>query len=135
MAETCREHLGGFVTGIDRALTCRAFQPICRRNHKLTIAPAYDGLENSRVLLTTEHDHRCRRGWRPPNSLRKRRACSRCAAPVAGKTMNREILVLADALAREKSVPKEIIFQALEQALGVRHQAPEQGTHRSARRD
>jgi transcription termination/antitermination protein NusA len=31
--------------------------------------------------------------------------------------MNREILVLADALAREKSVPKEIIFQALEQAL------------------
>ena len=31
--------------------------------------------------------------------------------------MNREILVLADALAREKSVPKEVIFQALEQAL------------------
>jgi transcription termination/antitermination protein NusA len=31
--------------------------------------------------------------------------------------MNREILVLADALAREKNVPKEIIFQALEQAL------------------
>ncbi|MGL4234313.1 MAG: transcription termination factor NusA [Casimicrobium sp.] len=31
--------------------------------------------------------------------------------------MNREILVLADALAREKSVPKELIFQALEQAL------------------
>ena len=31
--------------------------------------------------------------------------------------MNREILVLADALAREKSVPKEVIFEALEQAL------------------
>jgi transcription termination/antitermination protein NusA len=31
--------------------------------------------------------------------------------------MNREILVLADALAREKSVPKETIFQALELAL------------------
>ncbi len=31
--------------------------------------------------------------------------------------MNREILVLADALAREKSVDKEIIFQALELAL------------------
>ena len=31
--------------------------------------------------------------------------------------MNREILVLADALAREKSVAKEVIFQALEQAL------------------
>ncbi|TAG65631.1 MAG: transcription termination factor NusA, partial [Burkholderiales bacterium] len=31
--------------------------------------------------------------------------------------MNREILVLADALAREKNVSKEIIFQALEQAL------------------
>ena len=31
--------------------------------------------------------------------------------------MNREILVLADALAREKSVPKEVIFDALEQAL------------------
>jgi transcription termination/antitermination protein NusA len=31
--------------------------------------------------------------------------------------MNREILVLADALAREKSVDKEVIFQALELAL------------------
>ncbi len=31
--------------------------------------------------------------------------------------MSREILMLADALAREKSVEREIVFQALESAL------------------
>src|SRR5437899_12913263 len=31
--------------------------------------------------------------------------------------MNRELLLLVDALAREKNVPKEIVFQALEAAL------------------
>src|SRR5205809_5129818 len=32
--------------------------------------------------------------------------------------MNRELLLLVDALAREKTVPKEIAFRALEAALG-----------------
>ena len=31
--------------------------------------------------------------------------------------MNRELLLLVDALAREKNVPKEIVFVALESAL------------------
>ncbi len=31
--------------------------------------------------------------------------------------MNRELLLLVDALAREKNVPKEIVFTALEMAL------------------
>ena len=31
--------------------------------------------------------------------------------------MNRDLLQLVDALAREKNVPKEIVFQALESAL------------------
>ena len=31
--------------------------------------------------------------------------------------MNRELLLLVDALAREKNVPKEIVFTALESAL------------------
>ena len=33
--------------------------------------------------------------------------------------MNRELLLLVDALAREKNVPKEIVFTALESALAV----------------
>ena len=31
--------------------------------------------------------------------------------------MNRELLLLVDALAREKNVPKDIVFSALEAAL------------------
>ena len=34
--------------------------------------------------------------------------------------MNRELLLLVDALAREKNVPKEIVFSALEAALAMR---------------
>ena len=37
---------------------------------------------------------------------------------MAGDNMSREILLLVDALAREKNVEKDIVFSALEQALG-----------------
>ena len=38
--------------------------------------------------------------------------------------MNRELLLLVDALAREKNVPKEIVFTALESALAQQVQRP-----------
>ena len=107
-----------------RALTAhrrpRAFRAICRRNHKAhhRTCPT-DFLENSRASCGFEHDHVVLAGMAPLTEfhLRKRRACSRCAAVPVGENHESRNPRSCRCAGTRKSVPKEIIFQALEQAL------------------
>src|SRR5216110_876622 len=52
-----------------------------------------------------------------PGGVCERRAAGQCRGGWRSKTMNRELLMLVDAISREKSVDREVVFGAVEAAL------------------
>src|SRR5262249_39817347 len=99
---------------------CR-FRPLCRIGNRG--APLRAGRERAQVERRPARPERWRdrgrhrRGYSDLSAPRYRAGASRAQDRLETVKMNRELLLLVDALAREKNVPKDIVFTALESAL------------------